>query len=486
MRNDGPPFPDHEPPPPPDPGDNVRPLRPTTLVNPEAERALLGAILLEPPRAALLRDHVDPADFDEPRNEQIWNAIYAVVDNHIDPDPITVTDRLRETGELKRIGGAYVPALLGACPSPANAEQYATQIRNAARLRHVDIIATKLKHLANTGSPDGLDTALAESLQTLDDGVARVGPRHAALIRIPNIDELLAVDDTDTYDWVIPGLIEAQERIILTAEEGAGKSTLLRQIGITGASGIHPFTGDRFDPVSVLHVDVENNARQSRRRYRPLRIQAGDNLNPNNLHIEIRVEGMDLTQPEDRDWLLKTVSAVQPDLLLIGPIYKLANGDPNEETSAKPVAMAIDEIRARTDCAVILEAHVPKATGGSRKRPMEPYGWSGWMRWPEVGIFMAKDGTLTHWRGAREERDWPAELKRGGTWPWTPTLLKPDENWVAIQKARVDAGKPISLRDLEKATGLSKSTIHRLVGAGGKYAHGWPGFNTSTLVGDKR
>lgn len=469
------------------PGDNVRPLRPPTLVNLEAERALLGAILTEPGRAPHLRDHIDPTDFDEPKHEQIWNAIYAVYDQAGTlPDPIMVSDHLRETGQLKTIGGTYLPALLTACPTPANAIHYATQVRNAARLRHVDTAATRLRQLVATANPDTIDTALAEGLQTFDDVATRVGPRHASLIRVPTIDELLAVDDTDTYDWVIPGLIEAQERIILTAEEGAGKSTLLRQIGITAAAGIHPFTADRYDPVSVLHIDVENNARQSRRRYRPLRLQAGTNLNPDLLHVEIRVEGMDLTTPADRDWLLKTVEAVQPKLLLIGPIYKLANGDPNEETSAKPVAMAIDKIRAETDCAVILEAHVPKATGGSRKRPMEPYGWSGWMRWPEIGIYLAKDGKLTHWRGAREERDWPQELKRGGTWPWTPTLLGPDENWIAIQKARVDAGRPISQRELEKATGLSKTTIHRLVGAGGKYAHGWPGFNNSNLMGDRK
>lgn len=483
MRDDAP-YSDTDAPP---GDDNVRSLRPPALHNPDAERALLGALLLEPARAPHLADHVDPSDFAEPRHEQIWDAIYTVLlRDGVEPDAIMVTNHLRETGQLNTIGGSYLPELATSCPTPANAEHYATLVRNAARLRHSATALNRGVQLVTTATPDTADAALAETLQTLDDLSARVGPRHNATIRVPTIDDILAGDDEDTYDWVIPGLIEHQERVILTAEEGAGKSTLLRQIGITAAAGIHPFTGEAMDPITVLHVDVENSHRQSRRQYRPLRIQAGDNLDPELLRVEIRMAGIDLTSHEDRDWLLRTTATVQPDLLLIGPIYKLANGDPTEEKSAKPVAIALDAVREATDCALILEAHVPKAPSGQKKRPHEPYGWSGWLRWPEIGLYLDKDGKLTHWRGAREERDWPHKVERGGTWPWTAALTGPDQLWITIQKARVAHGKPMSQRDLVEATGIPKTTIARLVGPGGKYAHGWPGYNNSNKVTDKR
>lgn len=479
---DEPPFPDD-----PGPIDNVAPLGPAALHNPEAERAVLGALLLEPGRAAQLQDHLEPHDFDDPRHEQIWDAIYTVLlRDGVEPDHLMVTNHLRETGQLNKIGGHYLPELITACPTPANATHYATLVRNAARLRHAESAFNRGLQLVRTATPDTVDTSMGEALQTLDDLSARVGPRHTSTIRVPTIDDLLAGDDEDTYDWVIPGLIEHQERVILTAEEGAGKSTLLRQIGITAAAGIHPFTGEACDPIRVLHVDVENSHRQSRRQYRPLRIQAGDNLDPDLLRVEIRMAGIDLTSHEDRDWLLRTTATVQPDLLLIGPIYKLANGDPTEEKSAKPVAIALDAVREATDCALILEAHVPKAPSGQKKRPHEPYGWSGWLRWPEIGIYLDKDGKLTHWRGAREERDWPHKIERGGHWPWTPSLTGPDLAWIEIQKARADAGRPVSIRDLEDMTTLSRSAIHRLIGPGGKYSYGWPGYNNSNKIGDQR
>ena len=113
-------------------------------------------------------------------------------------------------------------------------------------------------------------------------------------------------------------------------------------------------------------------------------------------------------------------NANRPDLLIIGPLYKLHTGDPIDEQPAKTVAAFLDQLRAEHDLVVVLEAHSPHAPNGT-KRPTRPYGASLWLRWPEFGIHLAKNGDLTHWRGPRDERDWPDALKRGGEWPWTPT-----------------------------------------------------------------
>jgi hypothetical protein len=211
-----------------------------------------------------------------------------------------------------------------------------------------------------------------------------------------------------------------------------------------------------------------------------MRIQAGGKLDPSRLRIELRTAGLDLTTEADRDWLLDTARHVHPDLLLIGPIYKLANGDPTEEKSAKPVAMALDAVRAEIDCAVILEAHAAKAPSGQRKRPHEPYGWSGWLRWPEVGIWLDKTGELTPWRGAREEREWPDKLERGGDWPWSPGLSETGELWTRIRNARDAFDSPMSVRDVAEVTGLSRSTVHRLIGNSGPYSSAWTTLNSLT------
>lgn len=190
MRDDAP-YTDDEAP----PGDNVHPLRPAALNNPEAERALLGAILTQPTLAPDLHDHLDPDDFYDPRHEQIWDAIYTVLHRDgVEPDHIMVTNQLRQTGELTKIGGTYLPQLILDCPTPNQAHHYAALVRNASRLRHVDTAATHLRHLAATATPDTVDTALAETLQTLDTIAARTGTRNTGTPGLRDLTWLLAGD----------------------------------------------------------------------------------------------------------------------------------------------------------------------------------------------------------------------------------------------------------------------------------------------------
>jgi hypothetical protein len=41
------------------------------------------------------------------------------------------------------------------------------------------------------------------------------------------------------------------------------------------------------------------------------------------------------------------------------------------------------------------------------------------------GLYLDPTGVLTHWRGARDERDhWPSALKRGGTGRRHPSAIR--------------------------------------------------------------
>jgi AAA domain len=232
------------------------------------------------------------------------------------------------------------------------------------------------------------------------------------------LDAFLAEPDPE-YDWLIPEVLERGDRLILTAPEGAGKSTLLRQIGVQVASGIHPFTLEKIPPVRVLLLDLENSPRQVRRSLRPLRLAAGDRYHAEHLHVVVDPAGMDLFgHAADRDRLAERIRTSKAEMLIAGPLYKLAAGDPTLEEVAKQVSGALDRLRADHDVAAILEAHTPHAVGGGR-RPTRPYGASLWLRWPEFGKHLDPGGRITDWRGPRDERTWPRALKRGGAWPWT-------------------------------------------------------------------
>ena len=276
------------------------------------------------------------------------------------------------------------------------------------------------------------------------------------------LDAFLARDIPE-YDWLIPGVIERGDRVLITGNEGGGKTTLLRQWGVQSASGIHPFEGDDFGPLRVLMVDLENGHRQMHRAIRSLRLKAGDRYG-GALIIKVKPEGIDLMNADDRARFLRCVDRAQPDILITGPVYKMSNGDPNDELPAKAVAMLLDRVRTEFGCALVLEAHSPHASNGG-KRPERPFGASLWKRWPEFGLHLADDGMLRHWRGPRDERDWPTALKRGGAWPWTPVISQREVLWLKIKAACVEAGEQLSERDLAKKTGGARTSVQRAIAA---------------------
>lgn len=471
-----PPWLDEEPPPPDEPHRTPRPPRTyltegNDLTTPpqdrDAERAVLGAMLASRDAITDVADILTGRDFYDPKHEVIYDAILTAYARLEPVDPITIGDRLTRTKDLTRVGGpAYLADLVQAVGMvTANADYYADIVRAKAHRRRLVEAGTRIIQTAladSDATPDDLHARAAEHLNNTHRGIPGVDQPHPG----QTIDDFLHGDD-DPYDWLVPGVLERQDRLIVTAGEGMGKSTFLRQLAVQTAAGIHPFTGERTTPIKVLLVDLENSRRQSRRKLRPLRLRAGGHLNPERLIIEIRPGGMDLTSTEDRAWLDKLIDHHRPDLLITGPIYKMASGDTDKEKDSKPVALAIDALRDRYDLAVILEAHTRKAEDAAgKKRAREPYGWSGWMRWPEFGIHLADDGKVTHWRGARDERSFPHQFNRGGPWPWTAMQTLQDQDWVAIKNAIRDSGDPdLSLRSIEVATGLSKSTVHRLTQA---------------------
>jgi 5S rRNA maturation endonuclease (ribonuclease M5) len=262
----------------------------------------------------------------------------------------------------------------------------------------------------------------------------------------PDLWEFIAVDD-EVREWVVPGLLERGDRLVWTGFEGLGKSMFIRQLAVTVAAGLDPFLLAEIEPKRVLVIDCENSERQSRRKFRPLAaasIAARRRVPDGGLRLIHRPEGMDLTRPDDRAWLMERVTAHQPDLLMVGPFYRLHAANINEEQAARTTVAALDAARVAVDCALVVEAHAGHGEHG-KNRSVRPLGSSLLLRWPEFGYGIAPDGEpdedgktrrvlVKPWRGDRDERDWPQKLVWGDAWPWvTPEVAfsaaPPDEHW---------------------------------------------------------
>lgn len=261
----------------------------------------------------------------------------------------------------------------------------------------------------------------------------------------PDLWEFLAQPD-DPYDWIVPDLLERGDRLILTGYEGLGKSMLTRQMAVMMAAGMDPFHWHRsIKPVRVLYIDCENSIRQSRRRYRPLATasEAYEARVPDGgLRLIHRPEGIDLTKDEWARWLMERVTAHKPDVLFVGPFYRLHHANANEELPARKAVAVLDAVRTAVDCALITEAHAGHGDPSSGSvRALRPAGSSLFMRWPEFGFGIRpagkrklngrpRDVEFVPWRGPRDDRNWPRYLTMGDPtdWPWKVALGVPDED----------------------------------------------------------
>lgn len=250
------------------------------------------------------------------------------------------------------------------------------------------------------------------------------------LLRPPTWGDQLLNEPILEEQFIVPGVLSRRDRVIVTGGEGEGKSTLVRQFGIMCALGIHPFTLMPMPRLRVLNVDLENDREQAKAEFRKITERAGVEM-PGEPYFSFAnwPSGLNLVAADYEAAFKEVLKDFQPDLIVGGPLYKMAESSLTDENVSRQIAAALDRLRADFNFAIMLEAHQvneqmgydPKKGDFVKNRPPRPFGSSLWRRWPEFGICLFYNGTLFHWRGQRQTREWPQKLQRDGdTWLWEP------------------------------------------------------------------
>jgi replicative DNA helicase len=111
----------------------------------EAERALLGAILLERESLPKAIELLKPADFYKEGHRKIFDSMVGLFERNEPVDLLTVSEELRRRSELEEIGGpASLAGLVEEAATAAHLLSYGGIVREKAILRELIRIATEI------------------------------------------------------------------------------------------------------------------------------------------------------------------------------------------------------------------------------------------------------------------------------------------------------------------------------------------------------
>jgi hypothetical protein len=240
----------------------------------EAERAILGAILLNNsllPQAAQL----NPEDFSLDAHCRIYACIRELREQQCAVDTITLVEALNRHDELERVGGgAYLSSLIDGVPDRPSIEHYVRILKNKAVLRETAKFGESIRdHVSQPGaSPDTVRERIATFQNKLDSAV-QTPNRIQRWEQIPTLNEL----PTESVVWDVEGLVPSGGITLIAGESGACKTWLALLLAKTLTSG-GCFLGRECACKEVLYLDRENPASLIRERVSRLEMDGLEGL----------------------------------------------------------------------------------------------------------------------------------------------------------------------------------------------------------------
>jgi replicative DNA helicase len=223
--------------------DTVATAERTLPHNLEAERSILGAILVHNDAFNLAAQVIDGRDFFRDAHRRIFDKMVALSERGQAIDFVTLKEELSRAGELDEVGGpAYVASLADGVPRATNVEYYAKIVKEKATLRNLIFAANKI--LTNAYEADQESDLILDEAESAIFAVAEdrlkagfVPMRELVKESFPKIEQLFEqkrlVTGVETgfidLDQMTRGL-QASDLVIVAARPSMGKTSLVLNI----------------------------------------------------------------------------------------------------------------------------------------------------------------------------------------------------------------------------------------------------------------
>jgi len=211
--------------------------------NLEAERSILGAVLLDNHSLNAAVEKIRAEDFFLPQHRQIFQRMIQLAENQQAIDVVTLMDDLSRRGELDSAGGVpYLSQLADGLPRATNVEHYARIVKEKAVLRNLAYSAAAIQEQALAGGDDAdviLDRAESTIFQIAEDRVRAglIGVKELVRDNFERLERIFSEGRRITglatgypsLDNETAGL-QPSELVILAARPSMGKTALALNI----------------------------------------------------------------------------------------------------------------------------------------------------------------------------------------------------------------------------------------------------------------
>lgn len=206
--------------------------------NAEAERAILGSVILDNDLASQAIELLKPEDFYVPSHRRIFSAIITLFERHSEINPILIGEELRRDGDLDSTGGVtFITNLTYGLPRFTNITHYAKIVSDKSILRQLIKATNKITSEALEEEDEAeviLDHA-EQAIFALADERTRQGFAHVK----PVADQILkTVEDMAGRTAMLTGLttgfneldtmtsgLQSSDLIVVAARPSMGKTS---------------------------------------------------------------------------------------------------------------------------------------------------------------------------------------------------------------------------------------------------------------------
>lgn len=245
----------------------------------EAERSVLGAILIDPPSINAVAEILRPVHFYAPEHQAIYSAMLSLFEKQKPVDIVTVKNELKRQGTLKKIGGAkYLSELIETVPTSAYVEHYAQIVKDNYTRRKLITLSSRLVEKAFDEQGDVkklLDEAETEIFSLSQEHSHRefLALREILAESFERLENFLK--SGKQYRGIPTGFTDLDNKlaglqpanlIILAARPGLGKTTLALNIALhvalnekmpVGFFSLEMSKEELVDRLLVAHADID-------------------------------------------------------------------------------------------------------------------------------------------------------------------------------------------------------------------------------------